>query len=88
MVDYTKPIAESKNFIVLDKYTKKWQANESYQSEDDLEQDLIQDLRNQGYEYLPGRNTPETMLANVREQLQTLNNMMFSCGELQRFVET
>lgn len=88
MVDYTKPIAESKNFIVLDKYTKKWQANESYQSEGDLEQDLIQDLRNQGYEYLPGRNTPETMLANVREQLQTLNNMMFSDGEWQRFVET
>lgn len=88
MVDYTKPIAESKNFIVLDKYTKKWQANESYQSEGDLEQDLIQDLRNQGYEYLPGRNTSETMLANVREQLQILNNMMFSDSEWRRFVET
>ena len=35
MSDY-KTIAESKNFIVLDKYTKEWQANESYQSEGDL----------------------------------------------------
>ena len=40
MSDY-KTIAESKNFIVLDQYTKDWQANESYQSEDALERELI-----------------------------------------------
>ena len=42
--DYTKPIVESNNFIVLDKYTREWQAAESYQSESDLERELIQDL--------------------------------------------
>ena len=36
MSDY-KTISESNNFIVLHKYTKVWQANESYQSEGELE---------------------------------------------------
>ena len=87
MVDY-KTIAESNNFIVLDKYTKEWSAAESYQSESDLESELIEDLRNQGYEFLPTLNNPATMLANVREQLQTLNDVAFLDGEWQRFVET
>ena len=39
-----KTVAESNNFIVLDKYTKEWQVNESFQSEGDLERELIQDL--------------------------------------------
>jgi type I restriction enzyme R subunit len=87
MSDY-KPIAESNNFIVLDKYAKEWQVNESYQSEGDLEREFVQDLQNQGYEYAPGLNTPEKLLANVREQLQVLNNMQFADGEWLRFVET
>lgn len=88
MVDYTTPIAESNNFIVLDRYSKDWQVNQSYQSEYDLEREFIQDLENQGYEYCATLNTPEKLLANVREQLQTLNNMQFTDGEWLRFVET
>jgi len=87
MHDY-KTIAESKNFIVLDKYTKEWRVAESYQSEGDLEREFIQDLVNQGYDYLLGLNTPEALLANVRQQLQMLNNVPFSDGEWLRFVET
>lgn len=87
MYDY-KAVAESNSFIVLDKYAKEWQLNESYQSEGDLEREFIQDLHNQGYEYEPGLNTPEKLLANVREHLQTLNNMQFADGEWMRFVET
>lgn len=87
MPDY-KTIAESKNFIVLDKYDREWTVCESYQSEDALEREFIRDLKNQGYEYLPDLNTPEKMLANVREQLQTLNKVQFSDGEWMRFVET
>ncbi|MBS9431647.1 type I restriction endonuclease subunit R [Photorhabdus hainanensis] len=82
-----KTIAESNNFIVLDKYTKELQLNETYQSEGDLERELIDDLVNQGYEYVTGLNTPQNMLANVREQLQILNNVNFSESEWQRFVE-
>lgn len=87
MTDYT-PIAESNNFIVLDSYKKEWKVAESYQSEGDLEREFIQDLVNQGYEYLPNLNTPETLLANVRVQLQVLNKVQFTEGEWLRFVET
>lgn len=85
MSDY-KTIAESKNFIVLDKYTPEWKAAEGYQTEDALERELIQDLVNQGYEFVPSINTPEKLLANVRVALQTLNNVQFADGEWQRFV--
>ena len=87
MTDY-KTIAESKNFIVLDKYTKESKVAENYQSEYDLEREFIEDLQNQGYEYLSELKTPEAMLTNVREQVQTLNNMQFADGEWLRFVET
>lgn len=87
MTDY-KTIAESNNFIVLDKYVKQAQVNESYQSEADLERELIQDLQDQGYEYLPGLNSPQGLLDNVRTQLQALNDVRFSDGEWLRFVET
>ena len=82
-----KTIAESNNFIVLDKYTQCSQVNEAYQSEYDLEREFITDLENQGYEYLREVNTFEKMLANVRMQLQALNNVEFLEGEWRRFVE-
>ncbi|EGQ7796065.1 type I restriction endonuclease subunit R [Vibrio parahaemolyticus] len=86
MAEY-KAIAESNNYIVLDKYTKTWQIAESYQSEGDLERELIQDLSNQGYEYLPGLTTPDAMMANVRQQLQELNKVEFTDAEWGRFQE-
>lgn len=88
MLNYTKTIAESNNFIVLDRYDRNPCVAECYQSEYDLESELIQDLKNQGYDYLPELRTPEAMLANVRVQLQTLNNTQFTEGEWLRFVET
>ncbi|VAW46562.1 Type I restriction-modification system, restriction subunit R [hydrothermal vent metagenome] len=86
MIDY-RTIAESNNFIILDKYSKGWKVAENYQSEYDLEREFIDDLVKQGYDYLPSLNTPEEMLANVRVQLQVLNNVEFLEGEWQRFVE-
>ena len=88
MSDQTKPIVESNSFIVLDKYTQQWEAEEGYQSEADLERELIQDLVNQGYDFLPQILSQQSMLANVREQLQELNKVQFSEGEWLRFVET
>ncbi|MFN3795373.1 MAG: type I restriction endonuclease, partial [Chitinophagaceae bacterium] len=85
-----KSIAETNNFIVLDKFTKYSEVNEApaaYQTEAALEKEFIQDLIHQGYEYLTNLNTQEAMLANVRLQLQSLNNMEFSDGEWARFVE-
>ena len=82
-------IAETNNFIVLDRYDKLSMVNEppvGYQTEKDLEREFIQDLINQGYEK-PTIKTYAEMLANARTQLQTLNNTVFSDSEWKRFVE-
>ncbi len=85
-----KTIAESNNFIVLDKYTKHSEAQEAaavYQTEAALEREFIQDLINQGYENPTHLTSISAMLINVRVQLQMLNNMVFADGEWARFVE-
>ncbi len=87
MIEYN-PIAQSNNFIILEKYNREWMVAESYQSEGDLERELITDLQNQGYEYRTDLKSRNALLANVRAQLQTLNNVQFSDGEWLRFVET
>lgn len=88
MFEYSKAIAESNNFIVLDKYSKEWKVAESYQSEGDLEREFIQDLINQGYESPTGLKTMPALLANVRTQVQALNDVDFSDAEWARFVES
>ncbi|MXO66580.1 type I restriction endonuclease subunit R [Altericroceibacterium endophyticum] len=88
MVEVTKPIAESKNFIVLDKYTSDWSIADHYQSEAELERELIKDLVNQGYEFLAELTSPDAMLANVRVRLEALNKVSFSDAEWSRFVAT
>ena len=82
-----KVIAESKNFIVLDKYEKIPQINEPYQSEYQLEMEFIKDLVNLGYEYRDDIKTYTDMLQNIREKLQNLNNVRFSDSEWKRFVK-
>jgi type I restriction enzyme, R subunit len=86
MSDYAT-IAELNNFIVLEQYIKAVQVAEGYQSEGELEREFIDDLQKQGYEYASGLTTHDALLANVRVQLQTLNEMQFSDDEWERFVE-
>src|SRR5690554_4145832 len=84
-----KTIAESNNYIVLDKYTKFYELNEApvaYQSEAALEKEFIQDLINLGYENPTHLKSTEAMLVNVRTQLQALNNMVFTDNEWARFL--
>lgn len=88
MLEQTATIAETNRFIVLDKYVRAWEAADSYQSEADLERELIQDLRNQGYELRADLKSIDAMLANVRVQLQALNDVQFTDKEWARFVET
>lgn len=82
-----KTIAESNNYIVLDRYDKCLEVCEAYQSEYDLEKELISDLVNQGYEYVKDLTTTEKMLVNVRAQLQNLNKVVFLDSEWVRFCE-
>ena len=88
MPEQMTPIAETNCFIVLDKYSTQWESSGGYQSEADLERELVQDLCNQGYEFLPDLKSTDAMLANVRVQLQALNDVQFTDQEWARFVET
>ena len=86
MADYNA-IAETKHFIILDRYEREMVLKEEYQSEDALEREFIRDLEDQGYIYATEIRTPEAMLEDVRMQLEDLNNVQFSDEEWQRFVE-
>lgn len=86
-MEQLKTIAESNNFIVLDKYIKIDQDCSSYQTEADLEKELIKDLSNQGYEFLSDLNNPDKMLVNIRKQLEELNKIEFLDSEWNRFCE-
>ena len=86
-MNYTNPIAQTNNFIVLDRYEKDWCVQESYQSEDSLEKELIEDLQKQGYIFRPDINNPKKLLENAREQIEALNSISFSDSEWQRFLE-
>jgi len=80
-------IVETQNFIVLDKYEKIPQSNTNYQSEAALERELIEDLKRQGYEYLSDITTPQSLLINLRKQLQIFNSVDFTDAEWQRFLD-
>lgn len=82
----TTAIVESDNFIILEKYTKLEQPSR-YQTEADLEKELIADLRQQGYEYLTYLTTPEALLANLKTQMEVLNNVVFTDAEWLRFLD-
>ena len=85
MTETTKPIAETDHFIVLDKYEKIAQSG-NYQSEKQLEEELLADLQQQGYEYRHDLNSHSKLLANLRGQLQRLNDVVFTDSEWQRFL--
>jgi len=83
------PIAESNHFIVLNEYVRARDLREptaGYQSEKDLEEDLIRDLQALGYEYLPQLNSPTALLKNARTQLEQLNHLTFTDQEWERFL--
>lgn len=56
----------------------------AYQSEAALERAFIQQLQAQAYDYLPITSEAD-LIANLRRQLEALNDVVFSEGEWERF---
>ncbi len=77
-------VAESSESTVVAEYTTEKRSNEPYQSEADLEKELIRNLCEQGYEYLPIHEEND-LKKNLRKQLELLNNFEFSGMEWERF---
>ncbi len=80
-------ITETNHFIVLDRYAKCVTSNETYQTEWQLEHELISDLEAQGYERCKGLDNRQKMLENTRKLLEDLNRIKFSDDEWHRFCE-
>ena len=59
----------------------------AYQSEAELEQDFIKQLQLQAYEYI-SIHTEEELIANLRKQLEKLNNYQFTDTEWKHFFKT
>lgn len=66
-------------------YESQRRSDESYQSENDLEISLINDLTNQGYEYAKHIKDYASLKQNLKEKLENLNNIQFSQSEWERF---
>ena len=79
-------IAEMTGGIILAHYDKNNRVNaSSYQSEADLERELIANLVAQGYER-ENFKTSDELYANLKVQIERLNNVSFSNSEWERFL--
>lgn len=81
------PIAVGEQSTVVAEYQAEGCTAEDYQTEAQLEQELINILQSQAYDYLP-IHSEQDMVANLRRQLEALNNITFSDTEWANFYRT
>ena len=77
-------IAENENYTIVSDYEAVYRTSEKYQTEAQLEKDLIKTLTEQGYDYLP-IHKEQDLVDNLRVQLQRLNDYTFTDSEWKRF---
>ena len=81
----TSPIAEMQGGIVLARFEKPERRVEEYQTEFQLEENMINNLVSQGYERLDVRSMDD-LYVNLRVQIERLNDIKFSESEWKRFL--
>jgi len=79
-------VASTNENTVVAEYIPEYSPSGSYQSEFQLEQEFIRLLQTQGYEYLKIHDEA-SLLANLRKQLEVLNNYSFSDTEWNWFFQ-
>ena len=77
-------VMEMQNATVVSEYEPEKKRSDAYQSEAALEKEFIRMLTEQGYEYLQIHDS-ETLVNNLRHQLELLNDYKFSESEWNRF---
>ena len=77
-------IAENEDYTIVSDYGAIYRKSDKYQSEAQLEKELIKTLTEQGYEYLP-IHKEQDLVDNLRVQLQRLNDYIFTDSEWKRF---
>ncbi|MGH1812127.1 type I restriction endonuclease subunit R [Enterococcus entomosocium] len=81
----TSTIAEMTDGIILAKYKSSDRINDGYQSESELEYELVNNLKEQGYEPIK-ITTIDELYANLKKQIERLNNVSFTEEEWKRFL--
>ena len=77
-------VIEMSNSTVVTEYKPVQKRSDSYQSEAALEKEFIKMLKEQGYDYLPIHDS-DTLINNLRKQLELLNKYNFTDSEWERF---
>lgn len=77
-------IAENEDYTIVSDYGAIYRKSDKYQSEAQLEKELIKTLTEQGYDYLP-IHKEQDLVDNLRVQLQRLNDYTFTDSEWKRF---
>ena len=80
-------VLASDEMTVMDEYAPEVQNRVQYQTEAELEADMIKRLQAQGYDY-PSIHNFDEALANLRACLEELNNFKFTDSEWKRFLDT
>ncbi|MEJ1229868.1 MAG: type I restriction endonuclease [Galbitalea sp.] len=80
-----EPIAVTSESTVVAEFTPDAVGAAAYQSEAELEREFIQLLQGQAYEYLTIHSEAD-LLVNLRTQLETLNDVIFSDAEWGRLL--
>ena len=83
-MSYFNIIAQSSESTVVTEYKPQSKRSEAYQSEADLEKEFIRLLCELGYERLTIHKEAD-LIANLRTQLEKLNDYRFTDGEWKRF---
>ena len=81
---YFNIVAATNENTVVTEYRPVKSRSDAYQSEAELEKELIRMLCEQGYEYLP-IHTEKELIDNLRQKLSELNNYVFTDSEWNRF---
>ena len=77
-------VAASNESTVVAEYTPESARSDAYQSEAELEREFIRILAAQGYEYLD-IHTETDLVANLRKQIEQLNQYVFTDSEWEQF---
>ena len=77
-------IASDDQCTVVSEYIPETKRSDAYQNEVALEEEFIRMLRSQGYEYI-AIDDEDDLVANLRTQLEILNDIRFSDSEWKRF---
>ncbi|MCL2153855.1 MAG: HsdR family type I site-specific deoxyribonuclease, partial [Oscillospiraceae bacterium] len=77
-------VASTEESTVVAEYTPPYRTAAEYQSEAALEKEFVGLLSEQGYEYITFHNE-QTLINNLRIQLEVLNKITFSNDEWERF---